>query len=127
VLRQQGRQVFVERLLAFPVMQKFSADMVVQSLHAMVKSTTPHPDRCIAKLSMLQAAQQLSSLQVLQLLQAAVEVGSACVVRFIRGLPAAKQLCSSDMAKLEELAAETGKDECLWALRRARHVWGVGL
>jgi hypothetical protein len=65
----------------------------------------------------LPAAQQLSSQKVLQLLQAAVELGNACAVTRICELPGAKQLCSSSMAQLEEMAAGKGHQDCLQALR----------
>jgi hypothetical protein len=66
----------------------------------------------------LPAAQQLDRQHLLQLLQAAVDQGDTGAVTFVCGLPGAKQLCSSSMAQLEELAAEKGHDECLLALRR---------
>jgi hypothetical protein len=61
------------------------------------------------------ACLQLSSQKVLQLLQAAVEHANGGAVMLIRGLPSAKQLCSSSMAQLEEMAAEKGFDMSLWA------------
>jgi hypothetical protein len=101
---QQSRLGFTELLLAFPATQQFGADMVVQLLHSLFKSITAQPDRITAKLCMLQAAQQLSSSVVEQLLLAAIERngGSSCdtCTEALCGLPAARQLGSDSVARL---------------------------
>jgi hypothetical protein len=101
---QQGGSHCLHSLLAFPAAEQFRADMIVQLLYVLLKCEIPQLDWFAAKLCMLQAAQQLRSSVVEQLLLAAIESsinGSSDIcMKALCGLPAASQLGGESVARL---------------------------
>jgi hypothetical protein len=119
---QLGRQGFVKRLLRGTAAEQFRADIVVQSLHALLNSTTIHPNRFAAKLCMLPAAHQLGSSVVEQLLLAAIEGSNRGNIdnglEALCGLPAATQLGSGSVTRLLQAAVKQNSRGCVYWLCR---------
>jgi hypothetical protein len=109
---QHGRQLCASRLLEFPAAQRFSVDMVAQLLHSLLecRTATANLHRLAPQVCRLQAAQQLSSSVVEQLLLAAIELDndSACYscTKALCGLTAARQLGSDSVARLLDAAVK---------------------